>query len=401
MKIAKVRRHNRNKTVTLSLNTFITFLIVVFLMLVALIASSIMIVKSSQNKDNNILKEIEQYYNKYYIRDTSYLDNNVEDCINSFIKSTGDKYGMYINPEDAPKYLNELSNKLIGVGIDIQSKEQEDGTFIHYITEVYEGSSAYKEGVHVGDKLKSINEIDLDSTGLSDIAGIIKGNINESFNIEIDREGKFLNFNVVIGEIEINDIDFDVLEGNIGYIKIKHFASTTEDNFKEALKVLESSKVTKYVFDLRNNSGGIVESAVRIIDRIVPEGLIVRVEGLEDSVEYMSDTNELEGDIVVLVNEYTASAAEMFTLALKDYNKATIVGKNTYGKGTQLSIIRLQNNGLLIMTSGLYYTKDSPNIEGIGIEPDITVDTSDNIGLKTGKIDDIQLEKATEILLNN
>lgn len=173
----------------------------------------------------------------------------------------------------------------------------------------------------------------------------------------------------------------------------------TGDVFKDIMEELQKQGINKFVFDLRGNGGGLLDSIVETLDYLLPKGLIVRIEDRNGTItEFNSDRKYVEGEMVVIVNNETASAAELFTLALMDYNKATVIGTKTYGKGTSATTIPISAGSVNISTA-LYYTKSSPNIEGVGIEPDIVLEYESDVPLYKAKYsEDNQLQKALEIL---
>lgn len=162
---------------------------------------------------------------------------------------------------------------------------------------------------------------------------------------------------------------------------------------------LQNKGIDKFIFDLRGNGGGLLDSVVETLDYLLPKGLIVRIEDRNGTItEFNSDRKYVEGEMVVIVNNETASAAELFTLALMDYNKATVIGTNTYGKGTSTTTIPLSIGSVNISTN-LYYTKSGTNIEGVGIKPDIVLEYKSDVPLYRAKYsEDNQLQKALELL---
>lgn len=341
---------------------------------------------------DDVINEIQEIYNKKYIKGKHSLKDAYETSLKGFVKGTGDKYGSYLSPEEAGRFSNEANSVLIGIGVEVSLASAEGDKTKVIIQEVYKGSPAEEGGLSKGDIIKTINTRDVSELSFASVMDSIRGESGEELNITIVRGDIEKNISLIRRQLDLMDVDYEILEGNIGYINLRRFSRETTNTFKQALNVMEEKGVNKYVFDVRGNGGGVLDTAVEITDIIVPKGLIVKVVNNKgEATDYNSDTNEVNGNMVVLVDHNTASAAELFTLALRDYGKAKVIGEKTYGKGTSLEVLKLKNGGMLLISTGLFYTKDSPNIEGVGLVPDIEV---------LGELEhaDIQLERAIEVL---
>ena len=345
--------------------------------------------KSSRtDRIKHLIDEIDNLYNEYYTGELDY-DLIEKMVVTGFVMGTNDKYGAYLTEKGTSDYSDKINERLVGIGVEVVYEE--DGL---YVTDVYEGSPAKKSGITIGDKIKSVEDTDVTELGLDGAIKMIKGKQGTKVRISLeDRE-----LTIERDLVKTPYVKYDIIDG-IGYIKIKSFTMNTGDLFKDIMEELQKQGIDKFIFDLRSNGGGLLDSIVETLDYLLPEGLIVRIEDKYGSnMEFSSDKEHVDGEMVVLVNNETASAAELFTLALRDYDKATVIGTKTYGKGTSATTIPISAGSVNISTA-LYYTKKSPNIEGVGIEPDIVLEYESDVPLYKAKYsEDNQLQKALEIL---
>lgn len=198
-----------------------------------------------------------------------------------------------------------------------------------------------------------------------------------------------------------------VINNSIGYIKIEGFESVTYDQYKAVYDNLRKQNIKSLIIDLRNNPGGLLDIVTKVADDIIPEGVITYTEDKNGEKEYINSTKgELDIPLVVLVNENSASASELLTAAIKDTNKGTIVGKNTYGKGVVQTTFPFKDGSAVKLTTAKYYTPKGVCIDGVGVAPDVVVDNSEGFVLNSLNSDkaecdtsnDAQLKKAIEIL---
>lgn len=339
---------------------------------------------------DDTMKEIKQLYKKYYIKGDYDEEKAVQGSIAGYVAGIGDKYGNYFEPEIAKKLQDDMEGSYVGLGIQVAVNKDTQLLDIKGITP---NSPAEKAGVKVGGNIVKVNNTDVNESNYNSIVNAMRGKEGDSVDISVNYSGETSDYTLIRERIEVKDIEYKVID-NVGYIKINGFKNNTNEHFQEALKFMGENKISKFIFDLRDNSGGLVDTVVPMVDSIVPEGLIARVvdKNGKETV-YNSDSSELNGDMVVLTNRNTASAAELFTLNMREYNKATIIGEKTFGKGTQIIMHPLKNGGELSLSDGMYYTKSIPNIEGVGIKPDIELKKTDEEG-------DNQLAKALEVIKN-
>ena len=237
------------------------------------------------------------------------------------------------------------------------------------------------------------------------IISMIKGKENTKVKITVYRpdEGKYIDFDVIRNKIKIVNIKSEVLENNIGYIRISMFDSEISKFFKEHLNELLKKNIKGLIIDVRDNPGGDYDQVAEIADRLVPEGLIVYTEDKKgNKQEKKSDATELDLPMVVLVNENSASASEVLSGALKDHNKAILVGTKTFGKGLVQAVVNLEDGSGLKVTIARYFTPSKVCIQDVGIEPNIKVEINEKYrGYSVSQIpveEDNQLQKAIEVL---
>ena len=347
------------------------------------------------------IKEIEYYYSKYYIGEMPEAESLEDSILYGLMLGYDDKYGDYNNKEDSEKDRLDENEQLYGIGVEVVT-EHDEGL---YIAEVYENSPAEKSGLLVGEYIVGVNGTKYGDVDDSSFVALIGGEIGTHLNLEIKGENGDSRFiDLTRDKVTAKSVRPSVVDG-ILYVKISSFTHYTDEEFKDAVEsyLLEDSETRKIIVDLRDNSGGIADTVISMIDYIIPEGLIAKFKGKDSEFtkEYYSNSSELDCDIAVLVNDKSASASELFSKALQDYNKAIIVGENTYGKGTVISTFNLRNGGTITLSTAEYRTKSGEQIEGVGVIPDINVEMSDeckNILYKLPLVDDVQFQAALKAI---
>jgi len=268
------------------------------------------------------------------------------------------------------------------------------------VYKVFKDSPAQEAGVQIKDLIVEADGV-RDFETLDALVSIVRGEIGTTVDLVIERGGEELAMTIERREIETESIYYEMLSDTVGYLQIAEFNTSTVQQFEDAIEALEASGMTAIIMDLRDNPGGDYDSVVAICDRVLPEGVIVSVEDRQGGIfTENSDANCLNIPIVILVNENTASAAELFTMTLKDYDMAQIVGTTTYGKGIVQSIFRLIDGSGLKFTTEKYYGPKGNCIQDEGIEPDYIVEFPEEVyedGVITRE-EDIQLQKAAELL---
>lgn len=315
-------------------------------------------------------KEIkENYLRDYDIKDVHYAG------LKAMVASLGDPYSVYYTPEEFAAFQQNSSGEYYGVGMGIGIDEVTGLAVVSYFLE---DSPAEEAGIQVGDLLVSIDGEDITKNTIQEIRVKCIGDDGTPITIGVKRGEEVLEFNMARRSIELDMVEYKMLEGGIGYMRIKQFSGNSEALFNKGMDEFEEQGAKGIVFDLRNNPGGYLNTVVSMLDRLLPEGTIVYTEdkyGNRDTKT--SDANNVQIPIVMLVNENTASASEIFAGAIQDYDWGKAVGTRTYGKGVVQIVIPIESTGGgLKITSSEYFTPKGRNIDGNGIYPDKYVELS-------------------------
>lgn len=333
------------------------------------------------------------------------VDDNtlIEGAIDGMARSLEDPYTVYFSEQQMKDFLEKSRGTYSGIGIYI-SVDPKD-MLITVIAPI-EGTPAERAGLLPGDKVVKVD--DKDVTGERDedkVINMIKGIEGTRVKITVYRPStnKFLDYDMARAKIDIKNIRSEIIDGNIGYIKLVFFDENTATEFATELAKLVKDGIKGLIIDLRDNPGGIYGEVVRICDRILPEGVIVYTEDRSGKREYeYSDKAALDLPIAVIVNEYSASASEILAGALKDHKKAAVIGKKTFGKGLVQDIFPMQDGAGLKVTVSEYFTPSGTSIQGVGVQPDIEVALPEQEENKSvsqiTRENDTQLTKAVEIL---
>lgn len=319
------------------------------------------------------IDEIYSYMNIYY-----YGDFEKEDIYNSLysgvMESLEDPYSVYYTPEEYEDMQVSTSGTYYGIGAGVS---QDLTTMEVTISKVYRGTPAEEAGLKNGDMILMVEDIEATSVEVSELVQHIRGEEGTKVHMVIYRPSteERLEFDVERRHVELPSIEGEMLDGGIGYIQITEFQDKTDEQFAEMVENLQGQGVKGLIIDVRANPGGMLSTVVNLLDQVLPEGMLVYVEdkyGNRD--DYTSDASCIDLPIVVLTDETSASASEIFAGALKDYGYATLVGKTTYGKGIVQNIIRLSDGDALKITTAKYFTPKGNDIHKIGVAPDVEVD---------------------------
>ena len=319
-------------------------------------------------------------------------DEDAKVAIDTMLASLNDPYSRYMSKEEYNEQNNSINSKITGIGVNITSIAGK----IH-IVNVMEGTPAQFANILPEDIIIAIDGKDVSGLSLSEVANLVKGPENSFVNITILRNRDKLTKKVMRKEIKIKTVKSSVLDKNIGYIQISSFIGSTTPN--EFLEALEKTKNTDgLILDLRGNTGGLLPNAIFIANLFIPKGNLVSIVG-RDGYKYDINAQDTEFGInkptIVLVDGNSASASEILSGALKDYNKAKLLGTKTYGKGMVQKIIPMPNETGLNLTIAKYLTPKGTDINQKGITPDIKVEFS----LKDVKTNnDAQLQAAKNAL---
>lgn len=346
-------------------------------------------------KVNAIDKVIEELY--YQDVDEEVLREGV---YNGLLEALDDPYSEYYTEEELTEAMNEADGISYGIGAYVSIDKE---TLYPVISGTIEGTPAREAGLLEQDVIYMVDGVNTYGMSLQQVVKMVKGLENTTVHLTIYREGEddYLEMDVLRKEnIETVSVEYGTLidDEEIGYLRIREFDDATIRQFKDAMSELREMGVKGLIFDLRGNPGGNLNAVVDICRDILPEGLIVYTETKKgERKEYTCDgSNELDIPLVVLVNQYSASASEIMSGAIQDYNKGTIIGTTTFGKGVVQKIISLNDGTAVKITSSTYYTPSGRCIHGIGIVPDIELEMDYKAYREDGT--DNQVNKAIEVL---
>ena len=347
------------------------------------------------NSKLNIVKKIldDDYLGE--IKDEEIL---IDSAVKGYVDGLGDKYTEYFSKEEMEEFKTETEGNYVGIGIYMM-QNLEDNNII--VISSIKGSPAEEAGIKTGDIIKKVNGKEYTAEDFESVSSNIKGKEGTKVSIEIQRGKKVLNFEIERKKIELYPIETEVIQNKIGYINMPSFNDGCSKEFKNKYEELNKQKVESLIIDLRNNGGGILEEALEILDYILEKDSIMLItvdKNNKVEIEKAKKKPIITVPIVVLVNENTASASEIFASALKENSKATIIGTKTYGKGVIQELLTLIDGSGLKVTIEEYYTPNRNKINGVGVEPDITIELEDEGTLIVSKKKDTQLKKAIEIL---
>lgn len=332
-----------------------------------------------------VKKELEEYY----IGDID-TESMTENAIKGYVAGLNDDYSEYLTKEEYEELLISVTGDYVGIGIYMS--QDVEGNII--VVSPIVGSPAEEAGLQAGDIITAINGESCSEMDLDTASSKIKGQEGTTVELEILRENETLNKTVERRTVEIQDSKSEILEGNIGYIQLITFDEGCADNVEQYLLDFQNQGINSVIIDLRDNTGGVVTEAIDFAELFIKRGdIILRSYNKADNVTLTKSNNTKPVDmkIVILVNEYSASATEIVTAALKDNEVATIVGTTTYGKGVMQEVMPLFD-GALKVTIEEFKTPNGNKINEIGIMPDEIVE--DNVETE----EDEQLQKAIEIL---
>lgn len=337
-----------------------------------------------------------------YIQDNYIDDIDVGDLqegmYKGLLEGLGDEYSKYYTPEEAEEFNSGVTGEFCGMGAVLTVNDA--GEVV--VLKVYDGSSAQEVGLRRGDIIVAADGALASSMELSEFTSYTKGVEGTSFTLTYRRGDETNQVKVTRKKVTIPSVTHKMLEGGIGYIEISEFSKNTYSEYIAAVNDLKAQGVRGMIFDLRFNGGGLVDSAIKILDEILPKSRIVslQMKGQSDMVFDSDDEKALNMPIAVLVSGRTASAAEIFAAAIKDNNYGTLIGYKTFGKGVIQKSITLQDGSVVSVTNGKYYTPNGESIHEKGIEPDIQLEF-DYLGNNMeayNEMYDNQVLKAIEII---
>ena len=354
---------------------------------------------SNYNELTTKLKSYRKILDKYYLGNID--DSKLEEgAIKGYIDGVGDKYTEYISKEEMEDYMNDTLGNYTGIGIYMVKNTQYDK--VQILATIKDGP-AEKAGLQSGDIITKVDGEEYSADDMTKMANHIKAEAGTKIQLEVLRDGKTLNFDLVTANVKINQVESKVLSNNIGYIEFSSFDESTAEDFKSEFEKLQAQRIKSLIIDLRNNGGGLVDSALQIADYMTDKGSTLLYEVDKNGNETVKKAESdpiINMPIIILTNGNTASASEILAGALRDLGKAKTVGTITYGKGVIQQIISLSDGSGLKVTIREYQTPNKTKINGVGIAPDYEVKLPEGLENKFN-IDedkDTQLQKAIELL---
>ena len=375
-----------------------------------LATKGVFLIKTSENVKSTAsqINDAEKYSALFTVRDTliEKYDGDIDDdvllegAIKGMTNSLNDPYTVFMNDSEFEKLMKQTNGSMTGIGVNVTSLDNK----IVIISPI-KGSPAEKAGIQSNDVIQKINDVSYTGEQLSEAIDAISNSDGNEIKLTIEREGtEPFDVNITPQEVKLSVIDGEMLDDSKGYIRISSFMNenTTED-FKNEIEELKNQGMRGLIVDLRENSGGLLSEAVGVASQFIPKDKIITytVDKYDNRNESLSVGGIAEGmPLVILVNEGSASASEVVTGALRDYNAATIIGNTTFGKGIVQQTLRFNNGiGGLKVTISKYYTPNGENIHKIGIKPDIEVSTDNKLDTENySRSEDTQLKAAIEEL---
>ena len=348
-------------------------------------------------KKIDLFGEVLEKINKEYVDETNQSEG-MDAAINGLLQSL-DPYSSYMSPEIFSEMQTETSGEFGGLGIEVSM----EAGVVKVISPI-DDTPASKAGIKAGDYIVKINNTQVQGKSLSEAVDLMRGPVGSSIELTIRRKGvkKAITFDITREVIEVQSVKSDLLDNNIGYIRLTSFNDNSSKQIKKQIKKLEKKKDLKaFILDLRNNPGGLLSQAIKISDFFLDDGEIVSTKSKKKSEnrKWFARKGDVTGGktLIVLINYGSASASEIVAGALKDHKRAIILGERSYGKGSVQSIIPLKNKGAIRLTVAKYYLPSGKSISEVGVKPDIEVnEEGDDFRIKTKT--DNQLNYAIKLL---
>ncbi len=390
----------------------VVFVVAGLLFLKPLLTDSIKVNTATQNYDNyedfveslaikvavmeNYLKE-----DFYYEYEGGY-EELADRIYKAYMSSLGDDYAYYYDSEEYMELTQQSAGTYCGIGAVVQ---QDTETGYIKIVKPYEDGPAFEAGVRANDFIMKIDGKDVSDMDINSAVALMKGEEGTVVNVTVLRNGEEKTFDIERRIVEIQTIEYEMLENNIGYVAVSSFEGKTAEHFQEAVETLMGDGAESIIVDLRDNGGGLLSAVVSMLDYLLPEGVLVYTEDADGNKIYeRSGASCVDVEMAILINGNSASASEVFTGAMQDYEKAVVVGETSFGKGIVQTVRYLGDGTAIKYTTSGYFTPNGRNIHGTGIEPDIEVflpteDEAYEDGVLKREYD-TQLQEAIKELLN-
>ena len=341
------------------------------------------------------LKLLEDYVDYYYYKSSEVSnEQQINGAYKGLLDSLGDVYSCYYTPEEYQSIMEQMEGVYYGIGAYV-SQDIETGQSV--ISGVIKNTPAEAAGLMDGDIIYKVDGVEMAGLTLEEVVSHIKGEEGTKVTITLIRSGSEIEVEITRAMVSAPTVDSEMLEDGIGYLQITEFDDVTVGQFKENMASLREQGMKGLIVDLRGNPGGSVTSVCAIAEQFLPEGLVFYMEDKNgERTEYPCKGADWDLPLVVLVNEYSASASEIFSGAVKDAGIGKLVGKKTYGKGVVQNLIPLEDGSAIKITVANYYTRNGNDINLKGIDPDVEADLDSEAYLEDKT--DTQLNKAIEVL---
>ena len=348
---------------------------------------------NDENKEK--LSVLEEYIDYYYYKSSEVSKEDREnDMYKGLFESLGDVYSCYYTPEEYQMLVEQTQGVYFGIGAYV-SKDVETGAST--ISGVIKNSPAEAAGLMEGDIIYKVDGEDMTGLELDEVVSHIRGPEGTKVVLTLIRDGETIEFELTRAQVNTPTVESEMLDGGIGYLQITEFDDVTIEQFTENFNSLKEQGMKGMIIDLRGNPGGSVTTVCAVAEQLLPKGLIFYMEDKNgERTEYTCDGADFDLPLVVLVNEYSASASEILSGAIKDAGIGKLVGKKTYGKGIVQNVIGLDDGSAIKITIANYYTRNGNDIHLKGIEPDVEAELDSDAYLEDKT--DTQLDKAIEVL---
>ncbi len=348
-------------------------------------------------KKIDLFGEVLEKINKEYV-DEFNQSESMDSAINGLLQSL-DPYSSYMSPKIFDEMQTETSGEFGGLGIEVSM----EAGVVKVISPI-DDTPASRAGLKAGDYIVKINDVQVQGKSLSEAVDLMRGPVGSGIELTVRRRGerKALTFNIIREVIQVQSVKSEIIDENIGYIRLTSFNDNSSDQIEKQIKKLKKNKnLNSFILDLRNNPGGLLSQAIKISDFFLENGEIVSTKSRKKSENrkwFAKKGDITDGKtLLVLINYGSASASEIVAGALKDHKRAIIVGENSFGKGSVQSIIPLKNRGAIRLTVAKYYLPSGKSISEVGVRPDIEVnEEGDDFRIKTDT--DNQLNYAIKLL---
>lgn len=388
----------------ISLGAALAFVIIAAAVAVCI---TMLVSRDTFNRKISNVEQQEQMYQKIQkidqvVSDNSLYDVDSETLLNAIgqgvASGIGDPYAEYYSSSEYQKLLDEQSGDAVGIGVLLQ--EDSSGDYAA-VVQVYPDSPAESAGLQPGDLILEVDGSSVRGMELEEVSDALIGEKGTAVSLVYRRNGSDSTAEITRRQYSQSSVTYQVVDGDIGYLRISSFEENTPSQLNDALNNLQAQQVRGLVLDVRDNAGGDTGSCTECLDQLLPEGVLgyTRTGSSQRQILATSDDSEIDLPMAVLVNENTSSMAELFAVAIRDYDKGDLVGTTTYGKGVLQTLYPLDDGSAVRITTAYFDPPASENFDGVGLTPDYEVPLGRDQLATMGSMDgDDQLEKAVSVL---